>query len=125
MARFESKALERIVDIRKDEIPYEFTLDGQFYFEIRHNNYEDRFRMILYDRSYSTENDGKGRILGSGEEKLIQDFPVFWVHQENSDGNRNKNYPSFNLVPRTSDRKEHDLNYGNLGETWFLSYEVK
>lgn len=123
MARFESKVIERIVEIRKNEIPYEFTLDNRWFFEIRYNSYENRFRMILYDRNYPLENEGKGRILGNGEEKFIQDFPLFWVYQEDSEGKRNPNYPSFSLVPRTIDQKEHDLNFADLGEKWFLSYE--
>lgn len=121
--RFESKKIDRIIEIRKDEIPYSFTIDGNFFFEIRHNSYEDRFRAILYDRKYPLENEGKGRILGNGEEKFVQDFPLFWVFQEDSKGKRNPVYPKFDLVPRTIDSKEHELNFADLGEKWFLSYE--
>lgn len=123
MARFESKPIERIIEIRKEEIPYELTVDGRFFFEFRHNSYEDRFRAILYDRNYPLENEGKGRILGNGEEKFIQDFPLFFVFQSDSEGKRDPNYPKFDLVPRTIDQNEHDLNFADLGEKWFLSYE--
>lgn len=124
MARFEARQIERVIEIRKDEIPYEFTVDGKYFFEIRHNSYEDRFRMILWDRSFNSENNGKGRILGNGEEKLILDFPIFWVFQSDSEGKRNVEYPKFNLTPRSIDQKECELNYENLGDKWFLSYEV-
>ena len=112
--RFEKKTIDKIIEIDKDRIPYSFKLDN-FELEIRYNAYNDRFYAILRD---SEEN-----ILGEGEEKFVQDFPLFWVYQEDFEDNRDPAYPSFNLVPRSSDGLTHEVGWDNLGENIFLSYE--
>jgi hypothetical protein len=122
MARFYSKIPEKYIEIKKDNIPYEFTLDNIYYWEIRYNTYEDRFRFILYDRSYD-ENDGKGRVLGDGEEKAVLDFPLFFIFNSDSDGGRNDAYPSYDLIPRSIDGLEYEVNWDNLGETIFIEVD--
>lgn len=112
--RFEHKEISRIVEIEKDRIPYSFGL-GEFNLEVRYNAYNDRFYGIL--------RDSEDNILGEGEEKFVQDFPLFWIYQEDEEGNRDPSYPRFNLVPRSVDGNAYEVNWDNLGEKILLSYE--
>lgn len=114
MAKFEHTDIERYIEIDKDRVPYSFDVDD-FNLEVRYNSYNDRFYIILRD---SDDN-----ILGEGEEKLVQDFPLFWIFQEDTEGNRNPSYPSFNMVPRSVDGNTYEINWDNLGDKILLAYE--
>lgn len=114
MERFKAKNIKRFIQIDKDKIPYKFELEN-FIFTIKYNKFADRFYMLLENK--------KGDILGIGEEKLILDFPLFWIYTEDYSGNRNPKYPSFNLVPRSIDEKEYAVNWENFGKKILLSYE--
>lgn len=113
--RFVKKKAIKFIEIKKKNIPYEFTLDNRFYFEIRHNTYEDRFRFILYDRSFD-ENDGKGKILGDGEEKAVIDFPLFFPFNSDKWKNRNLEFPLYDIIPRSLKNNDVDINFENLGD---------
>lgn len=112
--RFESKNIESYIRIFPDKIPYQFNID-EFTFNIFVNVYSNDLYITGYDK--------EGNVLGNGSEKLVQDFPLFWIYQEDEKGNRDPDYPAFNLVPRSVDNKEVVISRENLGR-WLLSYEV-
>jgi|GEM_PF-2791627 len=114
MARFEHREIEKIIKIDKNDIPYQFEL-GDFTFKISYNNYNDGF--------YMTCKTKEGEILGAGEERFVLDFPLFWQYTEDYEGNRDPKYPTFNLVPRSIDGGEWLVNWENLENKVFLSYE--
>jgi len=114
MAKFGHEDIQRYIEIDKDRVPYSFGV-ADYDLEIRYNSYNDRFYAIL--------RDSEDNILGEGEEKLIQDFPLFWIYQEDAEGNRDPSYPGFNLVPRSVDGNTYEVNWDNLGEKVLLSYE--
>lgn len=110
----------QFIEIKKEKIPYEFTLDNRYYFEVRHNNFNNVLYFVLYDRKYSTENDGKGRILGEGDEKSIIDFPLFWVYQRDT----NPNFPNYKLTPRSLDGRNYSVTYDNINDKVVMEYEL-
>jgi len=110
----------QFIEIKKEKIPYEFTLDNRFYFEVRHNNFNNVLYFVLYDRKYSDENDGKGRIMGEGDEKAILNFPLFWPFQRDS----NPNYPGYKLTPVSLDGKNYRVTYDNISEKVVMKYEL-
>ncbi|MBM6875759.1 phage baseplate plug family protein [Fusobacterium mortiferum] len=112
--RFQKKEIERIVKIFKEDIPYSFELKG-FTFTLKYNDYNDGFYILCKTK--------EGEILGAGDERLVLDFPVFWQFCEDYEGNRDSKYPSFNLVPRSIDMKDYEVNWENLNEFVFLAYE--
>ena len=114
MERFEHRPITRFIQIDKDKIPYKFELEN-FIFTIKYNKFADRFYMMLKNKN--------GEVLGIGEEKLVLDFPLFWIYAEDFNGNRNSNFPPFNLVPRSIDGKEYVVNWDNLGQKILLAYE--
>lgn len=111
--RFESKDIESYIRIFPEKIPYTFQIDD-FTFNIFVNSYSNDLYITGYDKN--------GEVLGNGAEKLIQDFSLWWIYQEDEKGNRDTRYPSFNLVPRSTDGKEVAITRENYGN-WLLSFE--
>lgn len=112
--RFKHKEIKEYIRLFPEKIPYVFEID-KFSFNIFVNTYSNDLYIIGYDE--------KGAVLGSGAEKLIQDFPLWWNYQVDEKGNRDPRYPAFNLVPRSVDGKEYAITRENIGN-WLLSYEV-
>lgn len=112
---FEKKEIEKYIKIYPEKLPYIFEIDG-FKFEIYSNSYSGNLYINGYDKN--------GELLGEGGEKLILDFPLWWVYTIDLNGNRNIRYPNFNLVPRSIDGKNYDINKKTIGNKILLSYEV-
>ena len=118
--RFKKKLPKNILTIEKDLLPYDFTLDGRFYYYLTANAYDNTLRCTLYDRQ---EKEGSGEIIGSAQNPFILDFPIFWVLNQNADGRRNENYPILDLVARSADLKDHSVTLDNINNTILICVE--
>lgn len=112
--RFDKKEIQNYIRLFPEKIPYSFQID-EFTFEIFVNTYSNDLYITGYDKDMQP--------LGSGSEKLIIDFPLFWCYGVDENGNKDPRYPNFNLVPRSTDGKDYSITRENIGK-WLLSYEV-
>lgn len=105
----------KIIRLYPDKLPYKFEID-KFTFEIFSNMYSGDIYVIGYDVD--------GEVLGNGAEKLILDFPLFWIYQADINNNRDTRYPKFNLTPRSIDRKIYPITKDNLNSKIVLEYTI-
>lgn len=111
--RFDKKEITDYIRIFPEKIPYSFQI-GDFKYEIFVNTYSNDLYINCYDKN--------NQPLGSGSEKLIIDFPLFWCYGVDENGNTDPRYPNFNLVPRSTDGKDYPITRENYGK-WLLAYE--
>lgn len=105
----------KIIRLYPDKLPYKFEID-KFTFEIFSNMYSGDIYVIGYDVD--------GEVLGNGAEKLILDFPLFWIYQADINNNRDTRYPKFNLTPRSIDGKIYPITKDNLNSKIVLEYTI-
>lgn len=101
------------IKLYPENLPYNFEIQG-FRFEIFSNSYSGNIYMIGYDK--------QGNVLGNGAEKLIQDFPLWWIYQSDKNNNRDPRYPKFDLIPRSVDGKYYPIVKENLNSKIILEY---
>lgn len=102
-----------IIKLYTENLPYEFEIQD-FRFNIFSNSYSGNIYIIGYDLD--------GNLLGNGAEKLVLDYPLWWIYQLDKNGNRDKRYPKFDLIPRSVDGKEYPITRENLNTKIILEY---
>lgn len=107
--------IQKIIRLYPEKMPYNFEID-KFTFDIFSNSYSGDIYIIGYDVD--------GNVLGNGAEKLIQDFPLWWIYQSDVNNNRDTRYPKFNLIPRSVDGKYYPITKENLNTKIVLEYKL-
>ena len=102
------------IRIYPEKIPYIFEIDN-FKFKIFENSYSGDIYVVGYDL--------QGNVLGNGAEKMILDFPMWWIYQADKNNNRDSRYPKFNLIPRSIDGQEYKIIKENLETKVILEFE--